>query len=262
MNHDSFYRLPEVYEIAFSYRDVARECDFLTDVYRYVRGSGEAPGAVLELACGPGDHAREFHRRGLRVAALDLSPEMTEYVRGRLGSDAQVLTADMTSFTLRQPVDLAFTLIDSLPYLTTNEQLVAHFRSVRDAVNPGGVYVVELRHPGDIWFSGADGRSTVNTWTMERGDLKVTTEWGVSTTYDPIAQTERVLTRITVERGDHKDVIESSGQLRPLLPQELLALADLAGGWRFAGWWGDFALDRPLGASSRDWRMIVAFQAR
>lgn len=260
MGHEGFYRLPEVYEIAFSYRDVARECDFLTDLYRSLVGT--APGAVLELACGPGDHVCEFARRGVRVAALDLSAEMTAYLRARLGDPtAEVVTGDMAAFTLAQPVDLAFTLIDSLPYLTTNEQLISHFRSVRAALNSGGVYVVELRHPSDIWFPGTD-RATVNTWTMERGDMRVTTEWGASVSYDPIAQTERVLSRVTVEQGQHRDVIETWGELRPLLPQELLALVELAGGWRFAGWWGEFDLNRRLGEDKRDWRMIVAFQTR
>ncbi len=32
-------------------------------------------------------------------------------------------------------------------------------------------------------------------------------------------------------------------------------------GWSFAGWWGDCHIDRPLGRSEKDWRMIVAFQA-
>lgn len=262
MEHNAFYALPEVYEIAFSYRNIAHECNFLTDIYRSICET--APASVLELACGPGDHAVELSRRGLRVAALDLSAEMTAYLRNRLGpagAGAEILTADMAEFSLTRPVDLAITMIDSLPYLTTNEQLVSHFRSVRRAVNPGGVYVVELRHPSDVWFPGSD-RTTVNAWTMERDDLKVTTEWGAVSEHDPLTQIERVLTRITVERGSNRDVIESWGNLRPLLPQELLALVDLAGGWRFAGWWGEFDIHRRLGGDKRDWRMIVAFQAQ
>jgi len=216
---------------------------------------------VLELACGPGDHIREFHCRGLRVAAVDISEAMVEYVRTHLshGLGAELLVGDMADFHLAQPVDLAITMIDSLPYLTTNDQLVMHLRCVRQALHPGGIYVVELRHPRDIWFPG-DTRTTVNRWTMERGGLTVTTDWGAEVERDPLHQTERVLTRITVEKGDRRDVIESWGTLRPLLPQELLVLADLAGGWRFAGWWGDFDIARPLGHDERDWRMIAAFQ--
>jgi len=256
--HKEFYSLPEIYEIAFSYRDVSRECDFLAGVYHIA--TGREPASVLELACGPGEHVREFRRRGLRVAALDLSPEMIAHLRTRLGEEpAELLVADMAEFSLSRPVDLAFTLIDSLSYLTSNAQLVSHLQCVRRALNPGGVYVVELRHPRDVWFPGPV-RSTINVWTIERDGVRVTTEWGAAVEHDPIAQIERVLTRITVERGASERVIESWGILRPLLPQEFLALTALAGGFRFAGWWGDFDLSRPLGGSDRDWRMIIALQ--
>ncbi len=60
----------------------------------------------------------------------------------------------------------------------------------------------------------------------------------------------------------HVFVIASWGDLRPLLPQELLALVDLAQGWQFADWWGDFHLTRPLGQNEQAWRMIVAFQTQ
>ena len=253
--HEGLYALPEIYEIAFSYRDIERECDFLTAVYRRV--TGRDPSSVLELACGPGQHARAFAARGLRVAALDASPEMTAYVRSRL-PDAVVLTADMADFRLPLRVDLAFTLLDSLPYLTTNERLVAHLRCVHRALRPGGVYVVELRHPAEVWFSRP--REGGQTWTMERDGVRVTTHWGLEVQVDPIAQTERVLSRFVVERGHERRVVDAWGLLRPLLPQEFLALVELAGGWSFAGWWGDFDLDRPLTPDPPSWRFIIALR--
>lgn len=259
MEHEALYNLPEIYEIAFSYRDIPRECDFLTSVYASL--VGRVPHSVLELACGPGTHVREFHRRGLSVAALDLSPAMVRHVVEQLGDiSAEVVSCDMAHFSLSRRVDLACTMIDSLSYLTQNENLLSHLKSVHNAVVPGGVYVIELRHPRDVWFGG-DKTSTINTWTMERDGIRVTTEWGVEVKPDPIRQIERVLTRISVESKGDLQVIESWGELRPWLPQELLAMVSFAGGWRFAGWWGDFDLHRPLGDSEADWRMIVALQS-
>ena len=256
MEHAEIYGLPEIYEIAFSYRDIGKECDFLADVYRMA--TGQSPTSVLELACGPAVHAREFARRGLGVTALDISPEMAEYAAGKLGAEASVLVADMADFAVPEPVDLAFTLIDSLPYLRTNEQLVSHLGSVRRSLREDGVYVVELRHPADA-HPRAD-RSPMDQWTVERDGLRVTTEWGFEVTYDPLAQTEHVRSRITVQGGGEPRVIESSGTLRPLLPQEFLLLVACAGGWRFLGWWGAFDLSRPLGGSEQDWRMIIGLQ--
>ena len=256
MEHGEIYGLPDVYEIAFSYRNVRQQCDFLADVYR--AGAGRPPASVLELACGPAVHAREFARRGLAVTALDLSPEMAAYAAEKLGAQGRVLVADMADFTVARPVDLAFTLIDSLPYLTTNEQLVSHFRAVRRALNDGGVYVVELRHPADAHPSREPGPRS--KWTIYRGRMSVTTEWGLEVQYDPIAQTERVRSRMTVAELGSTRVIDSLGILRPLLPQELRLVVELAGGWRWLGWWGDFDLVRQLGGSNQDWRMIVGLQ--
>lgn len=183
---------------------------------------------------------------------------MVAYAAERLAPRGRAIVADMADFTVPKPVDLAFTLLDSLPYLTTNAQLVSHFRCVRQALAAQGVYVVELRHPADA-HPGAQP-TTLTTWTAERDGLRVTTEWAVETTYDPIAQTERVRSRLTVAGRGANRVIDSVSVERPLLPQELLLVAELAGGWRFLGWWGELDPARPLGASPRDWRMIVGLR--
>ena len=256
LEYEEIYSLPELYEIAFSYRDVAKECDFLADVFR--RANGRAPVSVPELACGPAEHARELARRGLGVTALDLSPEMVDYAAGKLGESGAVVVADMADFTIEHPVDLAFTMLDSLPYLTTNEQLLSHFRCVSQALSPGGVYVVELRHPSDALPNG--DHTTEDDWVEERDGLSVRMQWGLEVEYDPIAQTEHVLSRVTVSSEKGQQVIDSWGTQRPLLPQELLLFVTSAGGWRFLGWWGEFDLDRQLGANPEDWRMIVALQ--
>ena len=258
MDHREIYGEPAIYEIAFSYRDIPRQCDFLTEVCRLL--AGQPPASVLELACGPAVHAREFARRGAVATAMDISPEMVAYAQAKLGEQGRAVVGDMAEFSVSPPVDLAFTLLDSLPYLTTNARLISHLRSVRRSVRDGGVYVAELRHPSDV-FPGGE-RTTLDEWTIVAAEgLSVTTEWGVTVRYDPLAQTETVTSRLTVQKGDDRRVIESSGVLRPLMPQELLLLVDLAGGWRFGGWWGDFRIDRPLGGSAQDWRMIVALQA-
>ena len=257
MEHPEIYGAPAFYEIAFSYRDVPGQCDFLAALYALA--TGRKPASVLELACGPAVHAREFARRGLGVLGLDLALEMVAYAAERLGEHGHVMLGDMADFTVNAPVDLAFTLLDSLPYLTTNEELTSHFRCVRHALRKGGVYVAELRHPSDAHLHPPDP-TTLGTWTEERDGTRVTTEWALEVTYDPIAQTERARSRLTVEQTGTTHVIDSWGIQRPLLPQELRALVELAGGWRFLGWWGDFDLDRPLGGSDEDWRMIVAWQ--
>lgn len=259
--HEGLYSLPALYELAFSYRDIAHECDFVLDVFQKLQG--RAPQSILELACGPGAHAREFLRRGFPVALLDLSAEMVAYARDAIAdTGVPVRQGDMIRFAMPERADLVCTMLDSLSYITTNDDLVAHLQSVRRAVADGGVYFVELSHPRDVWVHGE--ASTQAVWTAERDGVRVTTEWAAAVKPNPISQTDQVLTRLTVtgEQGPASQrIIETWGVQRPWLAQELRALVQLAGGWEFAGWWGDFALDRELGGSDHDWRMLIALVA-
>jgi tRNA G46 methylase TrmB len=59
----SFYNAARFYDIAFGWRDVAAECDFMLERYRAAQGRGAR--SVVELACGPGRHARQMAARNL-----------------------------------------------------------------------------------------------------------------------------------------------------------------------------------------------------
>ena len=98
---DELYGDPALYELAFSYRDVASEIDVLEAWYE--RRVGRPPRRVLEVAAGPGAHALEFARRGAAVTALDASPTMCEHARrgaAREGLAVEVVEADMVSFRI------------------------------------------------------------------------------------------------------------------------------------------------------------------
>src|SRR5690349_12451020 len=87
--HAELYAAPFLYDLAFSYRDYAAECDFLEELY--ARAPGRAPRSFLEIAAGPARHAVEFACRGLRGGALDLSPEMVAYGLARAGERGAAL---------------------------------------------------------------------------------------------------------------------------------------------------------------------------
>src|SRR6187399_2309006 len=95
--HSTIYSAAELYDLAFSYRDVAKEARFLVRLYE--RRRGRAPSTFLELAAGPARHALALGQLGLDVAALDLSPAMAEYSRriaNERGLTFPYLVADMT----------------------------------------------------------------------------------------------------------------------------------------------------------------------
>ena len=62
--HTTLYQNVKYYDIALQ-RDVSREVDFLIDLYRLHHKSDLR--SVLDIACGPGYHARAFSKCGFKA---------------------------------------------------------------------------------------------------------------------------------------------------------------------------------------------------
>jgi SAM-dependent methyltransferase len=227
-----FYRNAQAYDIAFQDREFNLECDFLEwifDKYAKVDREDKNKKSFIELACGPGRHAREMVKRGWKTAALDLSPEMAEFAAleaKRENLDIKAIVADMTKFSTRIKYSLAATLMESISHLTTNEQMVSHFKSVAKSLVPGGIYVIEATHP--MFYFPDD---EVNSWTSREGNTKVEITFGVpSDTYNSVSQVWNFTTKMRIWEG--KDLINVSESLSPVrfyLAQEMKLLIEQSG---------------------------------
>src|SRR5436190_707004 len=124
------YDEPEFYEAACAYRDVPSEVDALLRWFGQHHGADPAlPGAVLELAAGPAEHARNLASRGLDVTALDLNPAMCARaadLADKAGLKLTVVQADMRDFRLPGRYDLAITMLNSLCHLFSLDDMVRH----------------------------------------------------------------------------------------------------------------------------------------
>src|SRR5438552_2425508 len=120
------------------------EVDFL--VHCFKRYAKRPVRRVLDIACGTGPHLARLAERDFEMVGLDLSRSNIEFLRERLaakGQQAELVVGDMTDFRLAKPVDAALCMQDSQGHLLTNEQLVAHLKTVARAVRPGGLYVFD-----------------------------------------------------------------------------------------------------------------------
>jgi SAM-dependent methyltransferase len=263
-SHHAFYDDAHAYDVAFAYRDVEAELDFLLAVAR-THGQGE-PRSFLELAAGPGYHALAAARRGLSSTALDLSAPMIARAREKAAAAGVVvdgIVADMADFTLPAPVDLACNLLTSISYLTSTQALHHHFRSVARVLRTGGVYVVENNHPRDYWTRE---HFQPSRWTMSatEGDraLEVTMSWiDEPPVVDIVAQTYSVKARTEViERaptGEHRRTLVDQAVLRMIWPQELVAHG-LAHGLTLARFYGDLDVDVAID-DPQAWRTVAVF---
>lgn len=138
------------YDELYREKDYSAECDLLTEAFR--RYAPTPVGSILDLGCGTGGHAIELARRGHAVAGVDRSAEMLR--RGEAKAAAAGLSiawscADVRDFHFDRRFDAAISMFSVLGYLTSNSDLHACFRRVRDHLQAGSLFIFE------VWFGPA-----------------------------------------------------------------------------------------------------------
>jgi SAM-dependent methyltransferase len=255
--HHELYRRAQYYDVIFN-RDVSRKVEFVLALFQ--RHAGREVEAILDLACGPAYHARAFARRGIRAVGLDLRAEMVAFAREQAGPEAermQWIVGDMRDFALDEPVDAAFTMFDSIDCLQTGAEIVAHLRAVAANLSPGGIYLIDLTHPrdcspyqyGHFFYEG------------ERDGCHVRIDWAINNPVaDPLTQVASVAVRMTVNDNGHVHIYEDMASERFILPQELVALAELSGCFTVRSWHGSHDISQPFDVTPASSRMIAVLQ--
>lgn len=236
------YESPLYYEIAFSGRNIRAETEFMAKL--------AAPGAhFLEIASGNSPHMRELLDRGYRYTGVELSPEMIDFSREKLGTGDRVtlLQGDLRNFDVPEPCDFAFLMVCSL-FVGDNAELDSHFDAVARALRPGGLYLLD----GCVHFRLPDG---VLDWTMSRRGVRVhaTVTWKFQWVQQAFAEhvVLDVDDRGRPSRHEHRSV------RRALFPQEFKQYIARRPDFEFVGWWNDFDLGKPIEEGQDVLRPIV-----
>jgi len=184
-------------------------------------------GGALELAIGTGRIAIPLAARGIRVAGIDLSPDMVAQLRCKT-SDIPVEIGDMTTTRVEGEFSLAYVVFNSINNLTTQDAQVACFENAARHLVPGGCFVVEVGVP--------------NTRPLEVFDLS-DTHVGVDE-YD--ADTQRLVSHhFSLRDGTWR---RASVPFRAVSPAELDLMARMAG-MRLRERWSSWTRE-PFTASS------------
>lgn len=253
--HEKFYSYSKYYDIAFDFRDVASECQFLEDIY--LKHHARPLKSFVEFAAGPAVHCLEMAKRFKQTTAVDLSPDMIEYARQKAKEANLVVNfdcANMVTYRSQNKFDIAALLMDSTSYLLTNQQVISHLRAVSESLNPGGLYVLEMTHPKTI-LSGV--KSTINEWEMERDEVKLKIQWGSpDDVFDPITQLTNVSVTIAYQDGQKKGVLQDRSLQRCFTATEFAALVEASGVFEIIEYYGGMTTATPFDNEVKAWRMV------
>ena len=164
----NIYDHPAYYDIIFG-AEWAKERNFLVaacDTYAHCKVR-----RLFEPACGTGRLLFRLAKLGYGVTGLDLNPHAVAYCNARMerhALDGRAVVGDMSDFHLRQKADAAFNLINSFRHLPDEKSAAAHLRCIRDALTPGGIYLLGL-HLTPKGESDCEAES----WQAKRGPVTV-----------------------------------------------------------------------------------------
>ncbi len=164
------YDAPVYWDLAFS-DETLIEADFIQDAAaKYLCGNQPT---VLDVGCGGGRQVVELARRGLAVTAFDLNDNCVKWAKKQLlrrKLTAEVFAADMATFELRRPIDLAHCLVNTFRHLTSEETARSHLQCVSNSLRTGGIYLFGFHLlPPDAEEYDCE------RWSIVKGKTRVTT---------------------------------------------------------------------------------------
>lgn len=175
-------------------------------------------GRTLELGIGTGRVALPLAERGVEVSGIDASARMVEKLRSKPGGTAIPVTfGDFADAEVEGTFSLVFVAFTTFFALTTQERQIRCLERVREVLEPGGRFVIEVFVPDVARFT-----ANQSTFTIETGDQHVLLD---AMRHDPLTQ---------VIEGHHVLLTEGSTSLFPVRlrycwPAELDVMARLAG---------------------------------
>jgi SAM-dependent methyltransferase len=103
-------------------------------------------GGALELAIGTGRIAVPLAERGVRVAGIELSPDMAAQLQYKT-EEIPVAIGDMSATKVEGTFSLVYVVFNSLNNVTTQDGQAATFANASAHLEPGGCFVVEVGVP-------------------------------------------------------------------------------------------------------------------
>ncbi len=106
--------------------------------------NGLSGDRLLDVGCGTGLSFTPMLERGWRVTGCDISPEMLERARAKVGDAVELSVADMRELPRLGEFDLIWAVNDALNYLLAVADFEATLRGMRENLAPDGRIVFDV----------------------------------------------------------------------------------------------------------------------
>ncbi len=236
------YDYPHYYELAFSFRNLRAETEFLQDcIDKYSRIPVRS---VLELGCGPAPHAGMLASSlGCQYTGLDINASMINYATEKWSGvkpTPAFVRGNMVSFELTHQVDFVFVMLGSL-YLQTAEEMDSHFDSIARVLKPGGLYFLDWC----IQFEDPLKYRDNNSFSIERDGIRLDSRFDIRLIDADRQMYEETWMVDVDDHGRHRQ-FSMKDHNKAILPAEFLDYLQSRDDFRFVGWWRDWDLTRPI----------------
>ncbi len=146
---EAYQEFAKVYDRLMDNIDYDRWCGYLTGLLKKYgalpQGNSFDNNIVLDLGCGTGSVTKRLAKEGYDMIGVDSSPQMLQIAVENNSEDILYLLQDMRSFELYGTVEAVVSLCDSINYITEYEDLVSVFRLVNNYLDPGGIFIFDLK---------------------------------------------------------------------------------------------------------------------
>lgn len=164
-----FNEYARYYDLLYRDKDYRGEADY---VHRLIQQHRPGAKTILNLGCGSGRHDRSLAERGYKIVGIDISEEMLTAARkaANNGESPEYLLGDIRSFRSEQRFDAVIALFHVMSYQSTNEDLLAAFKTAHVHLKQDGLFLF------DCWYGPGvlTDRPVVRVKSLEDKSLKIT----------------------------------------------------------------------------------------
>ncbi|MDZ4860516.1 MAG: class I SAM-dependent methyltransferase [Candidatus Hydrogenedentes bacterium] len=214
----------DLYNVIYAHRTVeaaAPEAAFAAHALEM-----RADDCLLDLCCGCGRHLFHLIKTAPRAVGLDFSRELLTQGRALLGDAALLVRGDMRALPFRARFDCLTNFFTSFGYFHAGEENAAVARGMREALKPGGRFLVDHANAADV------RTALIPQSTRRQGEYEIVEERWVDEAAQRVNKVMRIAREGRAVREIHESVrLYGPDELRMLLMDAGLAVTDFYGDW-------------------------------